>query len=212
METGRTTAEVDAIDTTARTRFDEAYYWRFYLDPKRRAATPHDARRRARFIAGYLRYLQLPVTRILDLGCGLGRLLRALGREYPRARLVGVEASDYLCERYGWQKGSVVDFEAAPAFDLVVCHDVIQYLDDALASAAIENLARLSRGAVALGILTREDWHNLADQERTDTECYLRPTRWYRRRLAHRFTSAGGGLYLAKPEPVAIWSLERATD
>jgi SAM-dependent methyltransferase len=84
----------------------------------------------AEFISAYLRYLEIDVRRILDVGCGLGHLLRALARRFPRARTVGVEQSDYLCERYGWEKGSVTAYESGTPFDLVVCNDVLQYLDD----------------------------------------------------------------------------------
>ena len=59
-----------------RTTFDASYYERFYENPATRAATAHDAARHARFIAAYLKLLELPVRRILDVGCGLGRLLR----------------------------------------------------------------------------------------------------------------------------------------
>ena len=83
-------------------RFDKTYYDRFYRNPTTRAVTPAGARRQAAFVAAYLRHLQVPVRRILDVGCGVGTTLRALGREFPRATLLGVEVSDYLCERYGW--------------------------------------------------------------------------------------------------------------
>ncbi len=82
-----------------RKQFDKAYYDRFYRNPKTRAATPASARKQAAFIANYLRYLDVPVRRILDVGCGLGATLRALQTEFPKARCVGVEYSDYLCDK-----------------------------------------------------------------------------------------------------------------
>src|SRR5277367_4687920 len=66
----------------------------------------------------------------------------------PRARYVGLERSEYLCSRYGWTRGSVVDHAARHQSDLVVCYDVLQYLDDRDAGRAIANLARLTRSAV----------------------------------------------------------------
>jgi SAM-dependent methyltransferase len=191
-----------------RQRFDKAYYDRYYRNPATRAVTPAAARRQAAFIAAYLRHLELPVTRILDVGCGVGTLLRALAREFPRATAIGTDVSPYLCRRYGWLRASVVDHRADEPFDLVVCNDVLGYLDDRACSAGIANLARLCRGALYLGVLTTDD-AGAFDAERTDPEQRLRSTRWYRRRLRPRFVSLGGGLYLRRPAAVTTWALER---
>ncbi len=189
-----------------RERFDAAYYRRFYESPATRAGTVASARRHAAFISAYLNHLELPVRRIADLGCGLGRVLRALGRNYPRAELVGVEYSPYLCERYGWHEGSVVDYDDEP-FDLVVCHDVLSYLDAPDCARALSNIARLTRGAACLGLITAED-RAIADFSRTDRAQHLRPASWYRRRLSRHFQSLGGGLYLKKPGAVPVWTMD----
>lgn len=189
-------------------RFDKAYYDRFYRNPDTRAVSPAGAGRQAEFIAAYLRYLRLPVKRLLDIGCGIGATLRALQRRFPRALSVGVEHSDYLCERYGWEPGSVVDYQAPAPFDLVVCNDVLGYLDDRTCARAIDNLAQLSRGALFLGVLSADD-AGLYDPARTDAAQHLRPAAWYTRRLARHFVAVGGGLYLKHPPEVVIWSLER---
>lgn len=188
-------------------RFDKAYYDRFYRNPDTRAVTPAAARRQAEFIAAYLRYLELPVKRILDIGCGTGTVLRALGRAFPRAHTEGVEFSRYLCERYGWNSGSVVDHQPDQPADLVVCNDVLAYLDDAECGSAIENLASICAGALFLGVLTREDL-DLCDRRRTDAAQIPRPANWYRERLGRHFVATGGGLYLKRPVGVTVWTLE----
>jgi SAM-dependent methyltransferase len=194
---------------TVRSTFDAQYYERFYENPATRAATVHDATRQARFIAAYLRFLELPVTRIVDLGCGLGRLLRALGRQFPGARAVGVETSEFLCQKYGWVRSPVAEFRDSTPFDLVVCNDVVQYLDAHEATRAIANMARHCRGALVFGALTSEDWRDNCDRVRTDSEVHLRSTAWYRRRLARNFVNVGGGVYLKRPVWVPVWSLDR---
>lgn len=188
-------------------RFDAAYYRRFYEDPQTRAGTVASARRQAAFIAAYLKYMELPVRSIVDLGCGMGRLLRALGRAFPRARCVGVEYSEYLCQKYGWEHSSVQDYQAAEPFDLVVCDDVLSYLDEDQCSAALTNIAQLCQGAAFLGLITAED-REVADFDRTDPDQHLRPASWYRRRAGRWFQSAGGGLYLRKPLVVPMWTMD----
>ncbi len=188
-------------------RFDQSYYQRFYENPDTRAGTVASARRQAMFIHAYLNYLDLRVNRIIDLGCGLGRQLRALQRLWPRARCVGVELSPYLCERYGWQRGSVVDYHDDP-FDLLVCSDVLSYLDEADCSKALRNIARLTTGAAFIGLITEED-RAICDFQRTDRHQHLRPAAWYRRRLGRDFQAIGGGLYLRNTLPVNLWAMEK---
>jgi len=202
MARPRSTSRMSASDS-----FDAAYYRRFYLNPKTRAQSPKSSARKADFIAAYLDHLDVPVRRILDIGCGLGWTLRGLERHYPRATTVGVEWSRHLCGRYGWTQGSVVDYRARTPFDLVVCDDVLPSLTDRDCTRALENLAELSRGALFVGILTAEDWDR-CDRRRTDRDVHLRPARWYRRRLDRHFVAMGGGLYLKRPVDVTVWALE----
>ena len=189
-----------------RSRFDAAYYRRFYTNPATRAADAAAAKRQAAFIASFLRYYDLPPRRILDLGCGLGRVLRALGKEFPKAECIGVEFSEYLCKRYGFVQDSAATYRDDP-FDLVICNDVLSYLDDAACSKALANIARLTAQVAFLGILTTED-KPMADPKRTDQRQLLRPAAWYRRRLARHFLTIGAGLHLKKPVEVAVWTLD----
>ena len=165
-------------------RFDAGFYRRYYRDPRTRVASRADALKVGRFACAYVDYLGLRVRRVLDAGCGLGHLRAAVRERFPRARYVGLEASEYLCRRYGWQRGSVVDYAAERPFDLVFCHDVLQYLDDRSAARAVANLGRLCSGALYFSVLTAEDWRRNADHARTDSGVTLRPAAWYRRRLA----------------------------
>ena len=189
-------------------RFDKAYYDRYYRNPSTRVSSPQEVQRQADFIAAYLRYVEVPVTGILDIGCGLGRLLTRLGTAFPEARTHGVESSTYLCAEYGWEGGQLPGYTAGREYDLVVCYDVLSYLEDADAAEAIKTLGRLTRRALFFGALTVED-RNLCDPVRTDTDVYLRSNRWYRRRLGRHFEPVGGGLWLNKPVRAFIWTLDR---
>jgi len=53
-------------------------------------------------------------------------------------------------------------------FDLVVCYDVMQYLDDRTAARAITSLGRLTRGLLYISALTARDWRENCDRTRTD--------------------------------------------
>lgn len=193
---------------TGASKFDRAYYDRFYRDPGTRVATRRGFLRLGRFVAAYLRYLEVDVETVLDLGCGVGHWRDAARRCWPRARYTGVEISPYLCREYGWRRGSVVDWDGDPA-DLVICHGVLQYLPARDARRALRNLARLAHGALYLEVLTREDWDQNVDQRVTDGDVYLRPAAWYRRELARRFVPCGGGLFVPADAGVVLFELER---
>lgn len=194
--------------SAGRERFDKAYYDRYYRNPSTRAVTPAATRRQAEFIAAYLKHLEIPVRHILDLGCGTGGLLRALGRLFPKADVQGVEVSEYLCATYGWAQGSVIDHVPERPADLLICNDVLAYLGDEEAEAAIRNLARCTSAALYAGVLTAEDLA-LCDNARTDRSQVTRPVAWYRERLAEEFLNVGGGLHLKRPIEVTVWHLER---
>ena len=188
--------------------FDRDYYERYYFDEATRAVSADEQARQGAFIAAYLRYLEIPVTHILDVGCGLGRLLHALAEEFPGAVTKGIEYSDYLCEEYGWDQASVVDYEDAP-YDLVICSDVLGYLDKRDCRRAIGNLAKLTTSALYLTVMTLDDL-DICDEEHTDMNQKLRPHEWYAKHLDRHFASVGGGLFLRKPLKVPVWRLERA--
>ncbi|MFI5309384.1 MAG: methyltransferase domain-containing protein, partial [Polyangiales bacterium] len=127
--------------------FDRRYYDRFYRNPRTRVSTAKQTAALGRFVCSYLDYLELPVRRVLDAGCGLGRWRDVITAHYPRARYQGIEVSEYLCQEYGWTRASIASYRPRGRFDLVICQGVLQYLGDAQARAAIANLARVCRGA-----------------------------------------------------------------
>jgi SAM-dependent methyltransferase len=190
-------------------RFDRDYYHRFYFDPRTAVVSRAEMRARAGLIAAYAQHIGLPVRQVLDAGCGIGMLRAPLTRAFPRARYTGLEYSAYLCARYGWTRGSLADFRAEP-FDLVVCYDVLQYLDDRTAAKAIANLARLTRGMLYLSALTARDWRENCDRTRTDPDVHLREVEWYGRRLRRWFRPSGVGFWIRRGAPLTTWEMETA--
>src|SRR5450631_2321390 len=93
----------------AQDAFGPGYFRKYYGNPATRVVTQGEMRTRARLIAAVLGHAGIPVRRIIDAGCGIGLLRQPFAEVLPKARYQGLEASDYLCARYGWIKGSVVD-------------------------------------------------------------------------------------------------------
>jgi SAM-dependent methyltransferase len=188
--------------------FDRDYYKLYYYDPRTAVINRREMQTKARLIAAYALHTGLPVKRILDAGCGTGLLRSAFRRYLPRATYTGIESSDYLCERYGWQRAAIESYKTATPFDLVVCYDVLQYLDSATASRALTNLGRLCRGVLFFTALTRVDWEHNCDRSRTDPDVHLRSAQWYRSRLKTSFREAGAGFWLRRGAPFTAWDLE----
>jgi SAM-dependent methyltransferase len=189
--------------------FGAEYFRKFYLNPATRVVTAAEMLNRAAVISSILRHAQIPVRTILDAGCGIGLLRKPFAKLIPRAKYTGLENSDYLCSRFGWKKGSVADFVPREPFDLVVCYDVLQYLDNKQAARALLNMASLSGSALYVSALTEEDWKENCDRSLTDRSVHLRPGAWYRRRLQRHFRYVGFGVWLRKNVTAILWDLEK---
>jgi len=198
-----------AVPRSQPERFDASFYRRFYLDRRTRVVTRAEMTRRADLIAAFVRHGEFRVGRILDVGCGLGLMRNALQRHFPKAVYTGLEVSDYLCRRYGWQHGSAATFSSPRPYDLVICYDVLQYLAAREAAAALRNLGQLCAGVLHFGVLTTEDWELYCDRSNTDRNVHVRPGSWYRRRLAPAFINAGSGMFVRRGAPIHLWELDQ---
>lgn len=86
---------------------------------------------------------------VLDVGCGQGSLLAELGEAFPHIRPVGTDFSPaslaFARRRLPQAEFMVMDITRSAVerqFDLVVCTDVLEHVDDD--EAAIGNLARMT--------------------------------------------------------------------
>lgn len=176
-------------------RYDRAYFDRWYRDPRRRIDAPGELRRRvAMAVAITERFLGRAIRNVLDVGCGEGRWRAELRRLRPRVGYIGVEPSQYAVERFGRRRnlirggfGELPDLDLGGPFDLVVCADVLHYLDDAELERGIPALAALVGGAAYLEVLTAED-----PVEGDLRGLRLRPAAQYRTRLAAAGLAAAG--------------------
>ncbi|MBX3632677.1 MAG: class I SAM-dependent methyltransferase [Simplicispira sp.] len=189
--------------------FDEAYYQRFYFDKKTSVVDPGHVERLGAFVCSYLQYLRVPVQRVLDVGCGIGLWRGVVARHFPHASYHGVELSSYLCQRFGWEQGSVVDYCADAPYDLVICQGVLPYLDAADLKRALANLGRLTSGALYLEAVSHEDWEQgILDEDLTDPRMFRHRAALYRRGLDTGFSAIGGGLWLSRRAEVPLFALE----
>jgi len=193
----------------ARQRFDRQYFHRFYYSRDTRVTSAREMGVRAEMIAAVLRYAELPVRSILDAGCGIGLMRPAFARVLPGSRYTGLEISDYLCGRYGWIQGSIAQYRPARPADLLVCYDVLQYLDDGEAARALDNFAHLTRSALYFSALTRTDWLRNCERTRTDSrDVRIRPGSWYLKKLCRDFEFLGYGVWVRRDVGVIRWELE----
>ncbi len=191
-------------------QFDRDYYQRFYVDPRTAVTNRAEMNARGRLIAAMADHVGLPVRRVLDAGCGVGLLRAPLRRAWPAVQYTGLEVSEFLCRKYGWIHSGIQDLKQRGSYDLVICYDVLQYLNAADTQRALKNLARVCRGLLYFGVLTREDWFHNCDRRRTDPAVSLRGGAWYRKQLTQHFRHLGAGFWLRRGCPLTVWEMDTA--
>lgn len=147
-------------------------------------------------MVAFCRHIGLNITRFADVGAGTGWWAKEFAKRYPACRHVETyDASHAACRLYGHRRVELEKLGGHEA-DLVVCRDVLRYLDDRSAEKGIRRLARKCRGVLYLHVVTSDDE---VDEEASDMTGFFRTTSWYRRRLsAAGFTDCGMGLFVSK--------------
>jgi len=164
-----------------RKTYDEAYFAKWYRDPRTRVHTPDSVRRKVRMVVGVAEYfLRRPVRSVLDIGAGEGAWRAELRRLRPGVRYLGIDPSEYVVRRHGKRRnirrGNFEDLSEVPrgrGYDLIVCADVLQYVPTAVLKRGMGNVATLLNGLAFLESYTSGDdmegdlagWH-----QRTKTQ------------------------------------------
>ena len=164
-------------------RYDKAYFDRFYRGPEARLTPGSLARNAALAVAVAESVLDRPLATVLDVGCGEGRWQPVLRELRPDANYLGIDSSEYAVERFGQERnilgGSFQEldgFAFEEPFDLVICSDVLHYLDKETVLRGMDTLADLVGGVALLEVFTSED---PVEGDREDF--HLREPVWYRR-------------------------------
>jgi len=176
-----------------RKAYDEAYFNKWYRDPRTRVHTPDSVRRKIRMVLGVTEYfLGRPLRTVLDVGAGEGTWGAELRRLRPGIRYLGLDPSEFVVQRYGRRRNiKLGSFEQLPSmslgkgYDLVICADMLQYVPDATLKRGVRHIARLLTGVAFLESYTTADdmegdlegWHprSKSQYRRIYTEAGLVP-------------------------------------
>lgn len=199
-------------------QYDAEYFQRWYRDPARKAEAIGGGARLARKVALAVAtaeyHLERPVRSVLDIGCGEGAWRAPLLKLRPKASYLGFDSSTYAVERFGARRGVHLarfgDFQhlrPCPPADLLVCSDVLHYLDTRELDRGLPALAELCGGVAFVETFAREDGID------GDTEGFRRrPAAFYRERLKGLgLVPLGSHLWLSPALREGMASLEHPT-
>ena len=145
--------------------YDEAYFTKWYRNPRTRVHTPDSVRRKVRMAVSVTEYfLGRKLRSVLDIGAGEGVWGREIRRLRPRVRYLGVDPSEYVVARFGRRRNiRLGSFEDLPTLalgrghDLIVCADMLQYVPDAALRRGVRHLASILGGVAFLEAYTSGD-------------------------------------------------------
>lgn len=194
-------------------RYDQAYFDKWYRHPVHRVKSPVELRRQVEFVVRQAEWvLGRPIRSVLDVGCGEGNWLRPLRQLRPRVHYDGVDPSTYAAARFGAsrrvQLGGIDDLDRLPLrdqYDVVVCCGMLNYLAPSVLRVGLQQVARRTGGMAYLELFTS------ADAFEGDTD-WPRPRtpQWYRRVIAAAgLRSIGMHSYLPKSQIQRVSALER---
>lgn len=173
--------------------FDSAYYSRFYGTDG-----AHDESRIAQLataVHNLCAWWGVEVSSVLDVGAGMGMWRDWYAANHPAVEVRSIDLSEHACATWGHELRDIAEWTPPSKADLVVCHSVLQYLDNASFTAAVENLAAGTRWVMYLELPTKWDYENVVDESGTDMQVHRRSAQWYRRVLGTHFEQIGAGLW-----------------
>ena len=142
-----------------------------------------------------------PVRSVLEVGAGPGYWSNWYRTLHPAVRVSSTDVSEHACATFCHERRNIAQLAPKRPFDLVICTDVLQYLDDRAATRALRNLTTATRTCLYFDALTLFDAKHTVDRSKTDLNATLRTGEWYRQRLSRGFTQAGPGCGYEKAAP-----------
>ena len=137
-------------------RFDKAYFEKWYRNRRHRVVTPSMIGRKARLAVAMAEYyLGRPFRNCLDIGCGEGQWQPVLQKLRPGIRYTGVDPSPYAINRFGHRRNLVCgSFGNLPvlarSYDLIISSDSLYYVPENELIAGLEILVPRLAGVAFL--------------------------------------------------------------
>ena len=175
-------------------RFDDAYYSRFYGEDG--AHDPVLLSHLATAVHHMAAWWGITVRSVLDVGAGMGMWRDWYVAHHPGVFVQSIDTSEHACATWGHDLLDISKWRPSAPFDLVICHSVLQYIDDEPVARAIENLGAATRHVLYLEIPTTADLAQIVDPDRTDLDLFSRTGDWYRALLDPYFRQVGAGLWV----------------
>jgi SAM-dependent methyltransferase len=145
-------------------QYDRAYFERWYHRPETRVNSRLEVRRKVMLAVAMAEYvMRRPLRSVLDVGCGEGAWLPHLRALRNRVEYLGLDPSDYAVERFGRTRNiHKASFSELPSLDLgvhdlVICSDVLHYVDERDIRRGVEAIAKACDGLAYIEVLTAED-------------------------------------------------------
>jgi SAM-dependent methyltransferase len=114
-------------------RYDRGYFDRWYRGAQQ-ITSDSEVRRKVMMAVSVAEYfLRRSPRNVLDVGCGETPWRAHLKALRPRASYRGIDPSPYVAQKFRVLQASVGDLPSLrikERFDLVVCADVLHYLDE----------------------------------------------------------------------------------
>jgi SAM-dependent methyltransferase len=192
--------------------YDSAYFHRWYRDPRTRVTSERALERKVHLALSAAEYmLGRRVRTVLDIGCGEARWFVALKRARPGIVYTGVESSEYAVETFGASRnikrgsfGTLRTLKLRGPFDLIVCADVLQYVQKQDLGRGLREIRRLLRDVAYVEAYARED-DMVGDMEGWN----YRPAATYRRAFkAAGLTHCGLYCFIDADKITAVNALE----
>ncbi len=197
-----------------RKSYDQAYFQHWYRDDQQGVGRAALLKRKVALALAVAEYhLQRPVRSVLDLGCGEGAWRAPLLALRPGLDYLGVDASEYAVARYGRTRnlrlvrfGQLDELRFGAPVDLLVCSDVLHYLDARELRRGLQGFAELCAGVGFFEVFCRGD--DIVGDERS---FHPRSADFYRRAFAGAgFTACGSHCYLSRSLRADATALEIA--
>ena len=180
--------------------YDEAYFEKWYRDPRHRVKSSLVLERKVKMVVSVAEYyLGRPLRTVLDVGCGEAAWRAPLLALRPKLDYLGVDSSEYAVVRHGARRnirlcgfGQLREQRFGAPVDLLVCSDVMHYVPTAELLKGLAGFAALCDGVGFFEVFCKGD-----DFVGDKVGFVARTAAWYRRAFANAgFTHCGSHCYL----------------